>query len=266
MKKITDTHNLLPRIIAMLGLEGAKGWRTWRIDHAMQRLTVLYTLAEASGDRRPSPLHQALAILYPDAEAKPKIHPVSVDIAQGYCLTAWLTADSHIIIAMPISNATANVADIYGNILASSLREIHVEASRIICIRLGDKLRKWSIDDVPMTDSESASNLRNAVITSILTNDETDFDIEIELSALRTRSTANRRRLQQRMERLGVSELRGKKATVFLRHKAGGVRIDLKRLETDWPQAYASCVTRSEKVSYLSVKLNKPEPANGQQH
>lgn len=41
----------MPRIIAMYGFDGAKDWRTWRMDNAVQRLLVLYMLAEASGDK-----------------------------------------------------------------------------------------------------------------------------------------------------------------------------------------------------------------------
>lgn len=74
----------------MLGLDGAKGWRTWRIYQAMQRLAVTR-----------SPRHRETN-------------------AQGCCLTAWLVTDSHDIVAMPISNATLRVVDIYGNILCVS--------------------------------------------------------------------------------------------------------------------------------------------------
>ncbi len=94
-------------------------------------------------------------------------------------------------------------------------------------------------------------------ITAELTNNGADLDLEAHLAHLRNLSESNRRRLLREMQALGVSELHGCGASIYLRCRSSSSRVDLARLQAEFPQAYAACVDVRQPRPYIIIKQHR---------
>ena len=83
----------------------------------------------------------------------------------------------------------------------------------------------------------------------------------MELQGVRTRSNIARERIKRRMQKMGIRVLKGKRASIFLRQTPQKCVVDLKRLEAEFPAAYAACVSGGKRYEFISVKLHD-NPAN----
>ena len=251
----TYTHRLL-------GVERQKNIAHWDLSLAKQNLKLQFELANHGGDIAKSPLHLAL-----ETEDDRVFDAPSIELAPGLLAECDFLVGRHVAVLTPQVASAANIALILGSVYLEAQRRLGLtvaDDARIVHITAAKSGRFAECTELEPMPAEQTRQILEGFITAACTNNELDFDVEMELSALRLRSSANRERIRTRMQKMGVSSLKGRKADVFLRRNRGFLRVNYALLKEKFPEAYAECVSQGESQFYLSVKLHK-EGADGKQ-
>lgn len=259
-----NQKNLLPTLCHLCGMKPTRNLRNFRYEAVMTTLLNKYTLKKQGGGTGFSPLHIAAemagdkqADLYLDGENR-------VNLVDGMYLTINFIVGTTNVLILPNTKGAKHIARLWAYIVSCCLKksdsplQFNRYAYVLVDPRNIDKehtrIDTISFDDV---DNDVIESTYSAFVTAALTDDETDFDIEIELQGVRSRSNAARERIKRRMQKLGVRVLKGKKASIYLRSTPKKCTVDLKRLSIEFPEAYSACVTEeAKKYEYLTFKLN----------
>lgn len=256
------SKNLLPTLCHLCGMKPTRNLMRFRYGVVMARLITMYHLYNGGGGSGFSPLHLATygrAADFMAADCK-------IDLVDGMYIPVNFIMDDTMVLVLPRCAAAAEIARVWAWIARAAMQRAGDgrASSRFMYILVNPTkitdgqtvVGEVSFDGVSEADIEATYE---AFLTSCVTNDETDFDIEIELQGLRSRSAASRERIKSRMKRMGVSVLRGSKASVYLRKASSKCTVDLRRLSDEYPEAYKACVSGGKKYEFLTIKLNENE-------
>ncbi len=262
-----EQKNLIPTLCHLCGLQENRTIREFNYIRVMQKL---YSLAENFEKRIGSgfsPIHFAAK----QAKIIPG-HLETIDqriiLCDGMYINVNFVYDNLNVIVLPRTSDAANVGKLWAVIVRKAMQKIGLKNADLPFVlvlvnpRHFDEKHTLAVAEPGRDyDDESAESLYKAFVTAAVTDDETDFDIEIEMHGIRLKASAARQRIKKRMKALGVKSLRGTKATVYLRSRGRKVRVDLKRLEMQYPAVYKDVVSVGDAREYITFKLNND---NGQ--
>lgn len=259
-------QDLLPTLYHLCGLQMTRNALRFSRDAVVRRISTTAQLV-ASGSKQFSPLHEAYRLATgKDTDAIPDFRTLRMYVVDGvFARVEEIRDDGPLIVLLPKSAQAMYLARIFAIII----RQMFVEYDRP---ELAEKpfvavlVTPGKIDaqhtrilpvDISDVEPESLASTYGAFKTAIATNDESDFDLEIELQGMRTRTHAARERIKRRMQQMGVHVLKGSKASVFLRKSPKKVRVNIKLLRNKFPDAYRECVTNGKASEYITIKLRK---------
>lgn len=251
--------NLLPTLCHLCGMKPTRNLRRFNYSLIMTRLESMYILKNSGGGTGFSPLHLATQ----GEEAGGILKDVHINLVDGMYISVNFIIAGYNVIVLPRTSAARNIARIWAYIVRHALSiagndytfnkftYILVNPSKIT----PEETQIGEID-LSEVDEETLKSTYEAFIAAALTDDETDFDIEIELQGIKTRSMAARQRIKRRMQKMGLKVLRGTKASIYLRNGSSRCTVDLKKLESEFPDAYKKCVKGAKHYEFLTIKLN----------
>lgn len=254
--------NLLPTLCHLCGMKPTRNLMRFRYGAVMMRLKTMYHLYNAKTGCGYSPLN----LVTDGREAAFMAADCEIDLVDGMYIPVNFIMDDAMVLVLPRCAAAAEIARVWACIARAALQRagdgrasgrfmyILVNPAKITPAQT--VVAEVGFDGISEADIEATYE---AFLTSCVTNDETDFDIEIELQGLRSRSAASRERIKSRMKRMGVSVLRGSKASVYLRKASSKCTVDLRRLSDEYPEAYKACVSGGKKYEFITIKLNDNE-------
>lgn len=259
--------NLLPTLCHLCGMKATRNIRRFKYDAVMRRLHTMFLLADMGGGTGFSPLHIAAGLPIGQKYDGPVLTDVRRGLVDGMFLSVNFVINNTNILVMPRTKGADEIARLWAYIIHyAKTRDNDTEgAERYAYVLVNpakiepDQTRIATID-ISEDSADVYRSTYEAFVTAALTDDETDFDIERELQGVRSRSNAARQRLKSRMRKMGLRMLRGTRASIYLRRTAKKCTVDLRKLETAYPQAYRDCVTSGKQYEYITIRLHEPEP------
>lgn len=256
-----ENKNLLPTLCHLCGLKETRNLRSFNYRSVMTRLEGMYHLMNAGGGTGYSPLHEAARMTPGRAAGVIFRTDTRIDLVEGMYLSVNFTVNNTHIIVLPRTKGAEELARIWAYIIRYSA---HMDDShRFVCILI--KPRKITPSETRITeidmdvDQQVFKDTYDAFVAAALTDDETDFDIEYELQGVRSRSNVARERIKRRMQKMGISVLRGKRASIYLRKTPKKCTVDLLRLQKDYPEAFSTCVRDARQYEFITIKFNNPQ-------
>lgn len=248
---------VLPSVLQLLGLEKLKPFAKFDFSGAAESLHLKFILANDCGDRSRSPLHRAAEIA---GVSDFKVDEVMAKRTFENCtISLHILTDKFVVLIMPVSSSSRRVAAVYSALCRRAL-DATCEGSKaelpFVLIETDARMKRFRYSLLEETAAEDNEILFNSFATAVCTNNEADFDLELEIFRMRSLSKINRERIKLRMKNLGVRMLRGKKADVYLRRRTMKTSVDVTLLSTKYPEAYAECCRELPAKDYLTVKLH----------
>lgn len=256
-----NQKNLLPTLCHLCGMKPTRNIRRFSYDAVMTRLKSMYLLKEAGGGSGFSPLH--LAADLNGGENISLTEDLHINLVEGMFLAVNFVVGTTNVLVLPRTKGADNIARIWAYIVSHKTADQSGDGKkpRFAYILVNpakitpDETRIGTVD-LDGIDPADIRSTYDAFVTAALTDDETDFDIEVELQGVRTRSNVARERIKRRMQKMGIRVLKGKRASIFLRQTPLKCTVDLKRLQAEFPDAYAACVENGKRYEFISVKLH----------
>ena len=247
-------QDLLPTLYHLCGLQMTRNALRFSRDAVVRRISTTAQLV-ASGSKQFSPLHEAYRLATgKDTDSIPDFRTLRMFVVDGvFARVEEIRDDGPLILLLPKSAQAMYLARIFAIII----RQMFVEYDQIDLVEKPFVAVLVTPGDISDIEPESLASTYEAFRTAIATNDESDFDLEIELQGMRTRTHAARERIKRRMQQMGVHVLKGSKASVFLRKSPKKVRVNIKLLRNKFPDAYRECVTNGKASEYITIKLRK---------
>ena len=188
-----------------------------------------------------------------------RLFTVRLSLISGLDIRLQICHEKFIGIALPDSRFSKRVAEIYASVCRHAMRQagLEEEAAKPFIAFLRNKKTGSIAPEVLTADTpENDGAIYNSLLTAILTNNETDFDMEIAVHELRTQTRVSRERIKNHMKSLGLKVLKGKKADVHLRTSKRGAVIDVEKLAAEYPEAYKACLRNRESREFLQIKVH----------
>ena len=161
---------------------------------------------------------------------------------------------------LPRSSQSRRVATILGALARRVFRENGLffdQASiPLVLIEYCPK-GKYTYQLIADNGDDENQSLFDSFATAVCTNNEADFEIELEALRMRAASRGNREKIKERMKALGLKVLRGRKADVYLRRRSRKVSIDVAKLIEKYPEVYADCTRVRRGGEYITVKIHE---------
>lgn len=257
-----EQKNLIPTLCHLCGLQPNKTIRDFNYLRVMQKIHNMAENFDAGVGTGFSPVHAAAA-----AASLAPGRLVAVDrritVCDGMYININFVYDNLNIIILPRTAGAENVGRLWAVIARKAMesRGLHADAARPFVLLLVNTrhIDRAHTVIIPAPgegyDDTSADNLYKAFIAAAVTDDETDFDLEIEMHGIRLKSSAARQRIKKRMKDLGVRSLCGSKATVYLRSR-GKNTVDIKKLMDKYPDVYRDVLVSAGTCEYITFRLN----------
>lgn len=252
----TATDPVRMCIVKLCGASEAKAFRNERHELACEILSNRAELAKLSGNKANSPITLAHGLVGDAEQLYPIKRNVAVGITEEHELVVDFATPQCCVIVLPRSQWSERIARTIASVAISVIDVRHALATASkhwTLVEYDEKVKKFRVSEV-IPDIEESVNLRNRIVSQLLSNNEADFDIEIELIELQKKSRANRQRILHHMEQMSIPELQGSRATVYFRQGKRKRIVNIDKLATDFPQAYAACVEEKPGSPYLVVK------------
>lgn len=259
-----NQKNLLPTLCHLCGMKATRNIKRFNYDAVMTRLKSMYLLKNAGGGSGYSPIHIAAGFDAPvDHQLKDNLNITLVD--GMYLSINFVVADTNILV-LPRTKGADNIAKIWAYIVSYKTSDKHRADVKpryaYILVNPGkitQEETRVGVVTLDNVDKDDIKNTYDAFVTAALTDDETDFDIEIELQGVRTRSNMARERIKKRMHKMGLKVLKGKRASIYLRQTPKKCTVDLKRLQSEFPAAYAACVENGKRYEFITIKVHESQ-------
>lgn len=263
--------NLLPTLCHLCGMKPTRNLQKFNCRQVMDRLETMFELRSIDAGSGFSPLHIAACAGSGTPEAPAPGQRIShsdlrIPLVDGMYLSVNFVIGNTNILVLPKTKGADNIARIWAYIVSYALSQtgdghscgsdakfayILVNPSKIT-----PEQTTIGAIDMEIADADTLRSTYDAFVTAALTDDETDFDLEIELQGIRNKSNVARERIKRRMQRLGITTLKGKKASIFLRKTPQKCTVNLKKLEAEFPQAYKACVENAKRYEFITIKFN----------
>lgn len=250
--------SVIEKILSLTGCEKNRKFEAMNTGFATKIIALKYQLACNRGDRQASPLHQAAQKAGIDTESA-TLHRLTLPIVDDAAISLDIVCGNLVAVLLPLSAASAAVASVYASLCRHAMRRdghIDPDDKTFVLIEYNPKMTKYRYSTIAANGAAQDESLYNAFVTAMLTNEELDFDLEVEMASLRDRSRCNRQRIKAKMKSLGLKVLRGRKADVYLRHGGRKVSVDIDLLARQFPEAYRCCCTEAHGYEYISLKLH----------
>lgn len=251
-------NDILQRVLLLLGLDKAKAFRNLDTANMAKFIALKYQLACSRGDTEKSPLHCAAAVAGVSIGGE-ELKTMKIPVVEGMAVCLDLVASTMVALILPATQSSGRVAAVFTSLCRHAMRVNGFDgmaALPFVLVEYNNRLTKFRYSVVRDCDAAQDESIYNAFLTALLTNEELDFDLEIEIASLRDRSRSNRQRLKAKMQSLGLKVLRGKKADVYLRRRGRKLSINIDLLAEKYPEAFAECCAERCGDEYITVKLH----------
>ena len=254
--------NLLPTLCHLCGMKITRNLQNFKYDAVMSSLKTKYELHRSGGGNGFSPLHLACKQCKDDLVNYNCRTNERISLADGMYLDINFIVGRTNILVLPKCAGASTIARCWAMIvkhwLVSCKQPFEYNYAYILVNPKKIDYANTTVEaiDLSYVDADTLKSTFDAFVTAAVTDDETDFDIEMELQGARDRSNRCRERIKHRMRSMGLNVLNGKKASIFLKTRPKQKKVDLAKLHTLFPDAYNACVSdEKRKYEYLTFKM-----------
>lgn len=260
MKKTNNPNSVLTHIVRLLGFDGRVAFRRFNEEFEALRHQNRWRLYKDSylsvveGYKSYPQLCDYLGEKPGD-----ELYIITLSLVDKLKLELPVCNEKFIGLPLPGCSCSERVAEIYAAVCRHALRKAGFEAeARKQFFALLRDLKTGHVEARPIAaeTAENDADIYNSLMTAILTNNETDFDIEIAAHELRSQTRTSRERIKRHMKSLGLKTLKGKKADMHLRASKKTTSVDIEKLAREYPEAYNACVRMRNSREYLQIKLH----------